>query len=341
MFDCAKDIQKYHDARVKLNEEQRDTLKGHRDANRKRLKDGLSGDEKPTPIEHVRQGSDAMGTTTQHPANDYDIDDGALFNKEDLVGTNGGEMTALQVRQMICDALQDDRFATPPEVKTNCVRVFYDAGYHVDIPAYRQAKEDDSTVYELASSNWKVSNPKGVTDWYVARKVGTHPEGTTSYQLDQLVRLLKVFGKSRPSWDMPSGLIWTVLVSEQYAWPSERLDQKLYDVMKAIRDRLKLNKRVPHPVISEYITKTDGDPDMVQCEQHLSEALDWLAVLSKSTCTLSEALKAWKKIFNTDFFDGGIKKAEEDEEAKASIWVKKNTDEPTNPVDKRGGGRFA
>lgn len=28
-------------------------------------------------------------------------------------------------------------------------------------------------------------------------------------------------------------------------------------------------------------------------------------------------------------------------EAKASIWVKKNVDEPSKPVDKRGGGRFA
>ena len=341
MFDCNKDMQKYHDARVRLTSDQRDTLKSHRDANRKRLKAGLEKDGKPTPTEHVRQGSDAMGTTTQHPANDYDIDDGALFNKEDLVGANGGEMTPLQVRQMVCNALQDEKFNTPPEVKTNCVRVHYNAGYHVDIPCYRQAKEDDSTVYELASSAWKGSNPKGVTQWYKDKKTAKHPSGTIVYQLDEIVRLLKAFGKSRPSWNMPSGLVWTVLACEQFSWPGDRLDEKLYNTMKAIRDRVKGNKRVAHPVVSENITKSDSDPDMVQCEQHLNEAIDWLAVLFKSACARSEALKAWKKVFNTDFFDDEIKKAEEDEEKSAAVWVKKNEGAPTEPVDKRGGGRFA
>ena len=341
MFDCNNDILKYHGDKVKLTSEQRDTLKGHRDANRKRLKDGLVKDGKPTPMEHVRQGSDAMGPTTQHPKNDYDIDDGALFNKEDLVGTNGGEMTPLQVRQMVCDALQDDKFKTPPGVKPNCVRVHYDAGYHVDIPCYRQSKEDDSPVYELASSDWKKSNPKGVTQWYQDGRTAKHPSGTTVYQLDQIVRLLKAFGKSRPSWNMPSGLVWTVLACEQFSWPGDRLDENLYSVMKAIRDRLKGCKRVAHPVVSEDITKSDSDTDMVQCEQHLGEAVEWMAVLLKSTCTRSEALKAWKKVFNTDFFDDDIKKAEDDEEESASIWIKKNESAPTEPVDKRGGGRFA
>jgi len=341
MFDCNKDIQSFHAEKVKLTSEQRDMLKGHRDANRKRLKDGLKKNDKPTPTEHVRQGSDAMGTTTQHPKNDYDIDDGALFNKEDLIGPNGGEMTPLQVRQMVCDALQDEKFNKQPEVKTNCVRVYYNDGHHVDIPCSRQSKEDDSTVYELASTTWKKSNPKGVTQWYDDKKSTKHPAGTTSCQMDEIVRLLKVFGKSRPSWNMPSGLIWTVLACEQFSWPGDRLDETLYNVMKAIRDRFKVNKRVAHPVVSEDITKSDSDADIVQCEQHLGEAIDWLAVLFKSTCTRSEALKAWKKVFNTDFFDNDIKNAEEDEEKSAAIWIKKNEDAPTQPVEKKGGGRFA
>jgi len=341
VFNCDNDIQDYHDTRVKLSGEQRDVLKGHRDANRKRLKDGLVKDGKPTPIEHVRQGSDAMGTTTQHPENDYDIDDGALFNKEDLIGPKGGEMTALQVRQMVCNALQDERFKIAPEVKTNCVRVFYDAGYHVDIPAYRQLKNDESTVYELASVDWKESNPKGVTEWYEAKVNHTHSTDITVYQLDQIIRLLKTFGKSRPSWNMPSGLVWTVLASEQFDWPGEHLDHKFYDVIKAIYNRVKINKRVAHPVVREDITKTDNDPDMVQCEQHLSEALGWLDILFSSRCTRSEALKAWKKVFSTDFFDDDIKKAEEDEEQGTAIWVKRNDEAPSGPVDKRGGGRFA
>lgn len=341
MFNCDKEIQKYHDQRVRLSAEQRDTLKGHRDANRTRLTNGLNTAEKPVPTEYVRQGSDAMGTTTQHPENDYDIDDGALFNKEELVGPNGGEMSALQVRQMVCDALQDKRFNTPPKVKTNCVRVFYNEGHHVDIPAYRQLKADNSTVFELASTDWKVSNPKGVTEWYDSKKANTHPKDTTVYQVDQIVRLLKVFGKSRPSWNMPSGLSWTVLVSERFGWPGARLDQKLFEIMTMIHERVKINKRIAHPVVRDDITNTSNDPDIVQCEQHLNDALEWLKVLFKPSCTRSEALKAWKQVFNTDFFDDDIKKSEADEEDKASIWIKKNDATPTVAVDKRGGGRFA
>jgi hypothetical protein len=37
---------------------------------------------------------------------------------------------------MVRDAVDDDKFKKPPEVRPNCVRVFYEAGYHVDLPVY-------------------------------------------------------------------------------------------------------------------------------------------------------------------------------------------------------------
>src|SRR5262249_36820625 len=60
---------------------------------------------------------------------DYDIDDGVYFDKGVLVGDRGAEMSALQARQMVRDALDDGSFKTPPEVRTNCVRVYYEAGF--------------------------------------------------------------------------------------------------------------------------------------------------------------------------------------------------------------------
>jgi hypothetical protein len=105
------------------------------------------------------------------PDNDYDIDDGVYFRKEDLVGDRGAEMTSLQARQMVRDAVDDGKFNMAPEVRSNCVRVFYEKGYHVDLPVYRRVAT--STVfgekfhYELAaSSGWKRSDARDVSGWY-------------------------------------------------------------------------------------------------------------------------------------------------------------------------------
>jgi hypothetical protein len=62
-----------------------------------------------------------MKTMVQHPDKDYDIDDGVYFDKEVLVGERGAEMSALQARQMVRNAIDDGSFKTPPEVrKTAC-----------------------------------------------------------------------------------------------------------------------------------------------------------------------------------------------------------------------------
>src|SRR5690349_15212424 len=130
MFDCSDDVLSYHNDDVTLPQVDRTEMRDRRDANRKRLKDGLKKNKRPLPRDFCKQGSYAMLTMVQHPENDYDIDDGAYFLATDLVGPNGGEMTALQARQMVRDAIDDGSFKTKPEVRKNCVRVYYEAGYH-------------------------------------------------------------------------------------------------------------------------------------------------------------------------------------------------------------------
>src|SRR6185437_12846619 len=142
-----------------------------RNSNRDRLRKGLSKNAKPAQLEFKSQGSYAMKTMVQHPELDYDIDDGAYFAKEDLVGPRGAELTALQARQMVRDAIDDGSFKAAPEVRKNCVRVYYAAGYHVDVPVYRRVITKDilgrETIhYELASSDWKRSDARDVTAWF-------------------------------------------------------------------------------------------------------------------------------------------------------------------------------
>src|SRR5688500_717924 len=109
MYDTSVQVLGYHDTEVNLPSAERTEMRNRRNANRDRLKKGLADADRPAPIGQHTQGSYAMHTMVQDASIDYDIDDGVYFRKEKLVGPNGGEMSALEVRQMVCDALQDNR----------------------------------------------------------------------------------------------------------------------------------------------------------------------------------------------------------------------------------------
>lgn len=319
MKDCNKEISKYHKDRVVLSSDQRKLLRSRRNANRDRLKRGLKAKDKPLPKEFVTQGSYAAKTTIQEPKNAYDIDDGAVFDIDDLKGPQGGDMTPGDAKKMVRDAVDDGSFNTPPEVKTNCVRVHYNDGSHVDIPVYRKiAQTDGSEKFEIASSVWKESNPKGVNNWFNERLRLRTNEG--SDQMRVLIRLLKAYCKHRPSYSLPSGFILTVLVDENYWSHDARLDSAFRNLIGAIRDRLAISKQVRHPVVDENLAD-QGDAKCTKLLELLSTSLDYLAVLDRASCRKSEALKAWKKVFNTDFFDQAISDAEAEEKRAAAAAV--------------------
>ncbi len=180
MFDCSKEVMGFFNDEVALSQSEQNEMRSRRNANRTRLEKGLKKNEKPLPNEHVPQGSYAMHTMVKDKDNDYDIDDGVVFDKADLVGAQGAEMTALDVRKMVRDALDDGSFSKAPEVRTNCVRVFYTAGYHVDVPVYR--KLDDGSL-ELASAAWKGSSPTEVTEWYNKSVIDKSPAENNGKQM--------------------------------------------------------------------------------------------------------------------------------------------------------------
>lgn len=318
MFDCSDDVLAHHNEKVSLPQAERGEMRSRRDANRNRLKKGLADKSKPSPREFVSQGSYAMKTMVQYLAKDYDIDDGVYFDKEALVGQRGAEMTALQARQMVRDALDDGSFNTPPEVRTNCVRVHYGAGYHVDVPIYRRVTVKDAwgneTYYhELASSDWKRSDARDVTSWFETENNNQSPDTENGRQLRRIVRQIKKYSTSRDSWkgQILSGFGITKLVTECFRGDVDREDRALYKTMKAIRDRLNWNLVVVHPVTpNETITKGTDDTRARFLRDRLSEAIDTLGPLFDANCTCTKALKCWDKIFATTFFS-------EREEAKA------------------------
>lgn len=353
MYDCSIDVLAHHDEKITLLEADRRNMRERRNTNRKRLRDGLSKAKKPEPFEFKSQGSYAMRTMIQHPANDYDIDDGTYFGKEQLVGERGAEMTALQARQMVRDALDDGGFKTPPAVRKNCVRVYYSAGYHVDVPVYRRVTTknwwgEETIHYELASSEWRRSDARDVTVWFEKENNDQSPDTTNGRQLRRIVRHIKKFARSRDSWagSILSGFGITKLVTELYVSDVFREDKALYDTIKAIRDRLNWNLVVEHPCTNgDTITKGTDDPKAKFLRDKLSEAIKWLEPVFETGCTREKALKCWDKVFNTTFFSERL-----ENEARAALaapavvsstTLLSQTSSAAAAVSSAGGGRNA
>lgn len=317
MYDCAKDVRAYHDQEVTLPKSEQDAMRDRRDANRTRLRNGLANANKPAPLEFIKQGSYAMKTMVRDPDNDYDIDDGVYFRKEDLVGERGAEMTSLQARQMVRNAVDDGKFKRAPEVRSNCVRVIYEKGYHVDLPVYRRVVTStafgDEVHYELAaSSGWKRSDARDVSDWYEDERA----KSADGVQLRRINRDLKKYARSRYSWrgGILSGFGITVLTTERFR-VNNREDRALYDTMVAIRDRLNWDLQVVHPVTpGDYITSGSDDPGARCFRDKLTEAIDTLQPLFETDCTRERALKCWDKMFATTFFSERL-----EEEKRAAV----------------------
>jgi hypothetical protein len=346
MYDSSAQVSGYHDAKVNLPSPERAAMRKRRDANRVRLKKGLADAEKPSPIGQRTQGSYAMHTMVQDADTDYDIDDGVYFRKDKLVGPNGGQMSALTVRQMICDALQDERFNTPPKVLKNCVRVHYNEGFHVDVPAYRRIETTDvwsgqaTYSYELASSDWKSSDALAVTRWFKERNEYLSPDvHDTDGQFCRVVRLLKAFARSRSSWKplTATGFMITKLAADKFSASAGRDDVALRETMKAIRWQLEGRTSIAHPTLRDETITRDNDMRPGHFKDRLVENLKHLEVLDDSQCTYGDAMAAWDKVFCSDWFS----QQPPPDAGSDGSGGEKSSKSPARPVEKRGGGRYA
>lgn len=362
MQNCHGDIVAYHNEDVTLPNRERREMRERRDSNRRRLRQGLERDGEPKPVGYRSQGSYAMRTMVQQPDKDYDVDDGVYFDQEQLKGPRGGERSAAEVREMIRKALHDDSFERPPEKLKHCVRVYYKAGYHVDVPVYRRIVEkgmwgNEKHHVQLASTDWKISDPLAVTEWFLDANKAKSPNDDNGGQLRRVVRLLKAFARSRSSWRerIATGFMITKLVVEEYVADADREDRALYDTMTAIRGRLHWNLEIEHPTVAgEMLTK---GPDDSQA-RFLRETLDWaigeLSVLFQWSCSREQALKAWDKTFSTTFFidrlevngtegrkGGGAARRASAGVAAGLLMEGSEGAAAEKPVDKRGGGRYA
>jgi hypothetical protein len=334
MRNCAAEIRRFHNNEVTLTGESRGNMRKRRDANRDRLKSGLAANDDPSPIGCHTQGSYSMHTMVQDPNLDYDIDDGVYFKASDLIDEDGHDVTAEAVKGMVCEALQSHLFNTSPESLDNCVRVYYNEGYHVDVPSYRRFEIGNtwsgvSYRYELAGKDWRDSDPREVTKWFSTSNGDLSPYDDND-QFRRIVRMLKKFARSREAWKAKtmSGFSITKIAADVFKPISGRDDQSLRETMRAIHAQLSTSTVIAHPVVSENLSNVEDSKALFFTEK-LEQNLPHLDVLDETDCTHEKAMAAWDKVFCTDWFSQQPPPSEEDDGT------------PQKAVRKDGGGRFA
>lgn len=317
IIDCDKEMKGYHSDLVNLSNEDQSEMRSRRDNGRTRLKNGLTKAGHSLPKEFSSQGSYAMRTMVQDDACDYDIDDGAYFDKEDLKDSDGDYLGAHNARRRVRNALKDDRLAYDAVVKTNCVRQAYPDGYHIDIPVYRTIKSKDIwgnqvVEYELASGDdWTKSDARRVTRWYndaVGAELETGQSDTS--QLRRITKLTKKMARSRSAWKKKttSGICISKLVVDQFVARPGRDDDALRDTWKAIKLQLDFSQRITHPVFADKNLAEEDDGYVIFFRDCLHDALEALKVLDELDCTRKKAGDAWDKVFNTEYFSAQIAK---------------------------------
>ncbi len=302
---CHTDLQALHARRIAMPANQLEELRAKRDGVRAIIKRRLAQMEERQPLMFRGQGSYAMNTIIRgQDYADYDIDDGIYFARSALTGPFGGELSPLAARQRIWEAAYHERFTDPPEIHKNCVRVFYARGFHVDVPIYRvTGGAFGPSVFELASSRWKTSNPQAVTAWFKTANARSPGIGLNR-QLTRTVRYVKAWARSRAAWQfrMLGGFGLTKLVVDCYAPFPDRDDRALLVVLAKMHARLAASTLIPHPVLAgEFICGAERDAPVRFLRSCLDDALTRTRPLTEG-CARPAGLAAWGSMFNTNFF---------------------------------------
>lgn len=325
MYSYDKQIRTFEDEKVRLPKAKQDQLYERRAANRNRLKNNLPEEINMGDSHFIPQGSMAIDTTIQEKDENYDIDDGVWFYQENLDDKSTGEPKSVsEVKEMVKVALSAGvTFKREPKIMDNCVRVFYDEGYHVDVPAYRAFNVGEDNEYkEIAGeSGWKRSDPTEITSWFEKRieDLNDIRDGLGG-QLRIMVKLMKRFARSRgEAWDMPNGLKLTMLVEECMPTNYEKIDECFYHLMETLSNRLAFNLEIENQAQGyprDKLTKSSTDSNMLELRKRINEALTKLNILlDDSRCTQKDARKAWDWVFQTEGYFDELDTKTEDEQA--------------------------
>jgi len=328
MFDYSERIEKFREERVRLSTTFLEKLLAHRKANRDRLIARLPDYIPGLTINESNfkpQGSVAVRLViqTRFDEEEYDVDDGLVLAKHELIDEYGNALSAEEVKRRVCAALQDDRFLKQPEVHHNCVRVSYaetdEEKHHVDFAIYRRFLIGEEKIRELAGeSGWNRSDPTQVNYWFDNLVEDRNRQGDGwGAQLRHLIQLLKRFCRSRRDWDMPNGMKLTMLVAECQPEYGSRIDEVFRSLLRKLDVRLtssKVIRNLAHPD-RPALTRSNADRNVIDLHERIKDALRCLEKLDAPGANNADsAREVWDWIFQSDDFFARFDEQREDEE---------------------------
>jgi len=203
------------------------------EANIKRyIKSYLTEKNVPVPT-LIRQGSFALGTLIRTKTDTCDIDFGVRFFPDP-------QYTAPTLQKYIRDALAKVSNSTLPKHKDKCIRLYYRAGYHLDVTVYVQTSFNEPI--RLATKNgWLDSNPSGFKKWVEERG------GKQTAQLKRLIRYTKAWADQQGK-NMPKGVALTTLTAHGFVSHS-RDDLSLLYTLRNVYDNLEEDFYCKMPVV--------------------------------------------------------------------------------------------
>lgn len=307
MADVQRQFETFHET-IRVDYEMSKTLREKRDIVVEKIRKHMKDNEKPVPTP-LLQGSYKMKTGVK-PIGDieYDIDIGLRFDIHE------DDETAAEVRDWVLEAIGSHTKRVEP--KGPCIRVCYEAGYHLDIVCYA-TWEDSSGIlqFRLAhrDNGWRPADPPGLLDYVnTAREPfeGTEDSATQTDQFRRGVRALRRWADElRPTDNddrKPSGIALVLLSIQNNLSPTKFLDnrpddrsalERLSDLLATQTGRLQASKPTP-----EYEDVLSGlsDDEMSRLKSEFRElhaALEYAG----SNADPVKACECLQKVFGDDF----------------------------------------
>ena len=289
MFDMHRELNAFYREHVRLGRDRRRELAQFRESNLTRLKSGIDalGAKHGTKYEYYKiardQGGYAMHTLNQHANNEYDLDEGLIFEAADL--PQGPSSARTRIR----DAFKEKprNFLRPPKARTNAVTVWYADGRHLDFAVYRRRTGPwgNTIVEHSGGDTWTERDPEAMTNWFKDKvgQLSPNPDSFTTVtvaaqQLRRIVRFLKFFCRSRASWnELLHQLGYTLQANRKSTEGAQHPDRDAQ--FNYLNEQVRSAQQQGHPVISVDTKKKElvgefknggrewrakGDPEQVK-----------------------------------------------------------------------------
>ena len=280
MANVQRQFEQFH-AAIRVDYEMSKELAEKRDVVLDRIRRDLKKNDRPG-FRELLQGSYAMKTGTKPlPGADYDIDVGLRFN------VSIEEYTAQDVRRWVLEAAEGH--TKEVDEKGPCIRVVYEAGYHLDLVTYSCVEAaDGEEVFHLShkTKGWVPADPPGLLAHIdEAREPYSQTQDTQTHtdQFRRSVRYLRRWydnGVSSDSIAELSGLAIVLLCTEKLS-PHCALDGSPDD-RKALEVLAKAVADLPGRVVAQKPTPEYEDMFGHLTDSQMQEAKEHFAHLHEA-----------------------------------------------------------